>query len=83
MDILVCAFTLMSLVVINNLYFFVYMYTYHASHIYFFYVQVKNKPNGGIAYPALILGACIVTNTHHQDYCVGRDKDTLLYTWVR
>jgi hypothetical protein len=29
----------------------------------YFSLQVNNKPNGGIAFPAFILGAGVVTNT--------------------
>ncbi len=40
----------------------------------YFSPQVKNKPNGGIAFPAFILGICVFTN---------RDNSKKKYRWLK
>jgi hypothetical protein len=40
-----------------------------------FSMQVKNKPNGGITFPAFILGAGVVTNREQLDTAMGRGNE--------
>jgi hypothetical protein len=51
------------------------LYILCRSLIVHFSMQVKHKPNGGITFPAFILGAGVVTNREQLDTAMGRGNE--------